>query len=96
MSKFLILLFLPVAMGAHGTCLTSPAEMGDIGPAANLVCNELSRQFPEAALTVGDRLIHSPTAVSVAATVDGKPLLIHYGLAAASWTAHPSDLQAAR
>jgi hypothetical protein len=96
MSKRLILLFLPVAMEAHGTCLTSPGEMGDIGPAAQLVSKELSRQFPEAALTVGDRLIHSPTAVSVAATVDGKPILIHDGLAAASWTPNPSALHAAR
>lgn len=96
MSKHLILLLLPVAMGAHATCLTTPAEMGDIGPDPTLVCNHLSGQFPDAALTVGDRLIHSPTAVSVAATVDGKGILIHYGLAGASWTPSTSDLHAAR
>jgi hypothetical protein len=81
----LILAILPVAVGAHATCLTDPPEMGDIGPSSELVCNGLQHRFPGAALVVEGRSIRSPTEVAVVASVDGKRVSLHYELAGYAW-----------
>ena len=84
----LVLAILPVAFGTHAACVPDPPEIGDIGPSAELVCTQLERQFPGATLAVDGRSIHSPTDVSVAASVNGKPIKLHYELLGFSWRPH--------
>lgn len=86
MKNPLMLAMLPVAVGASATCLTDPPEIGDIGPDSALVCRALERQFPGAALAVEGRSIHSATEVWVTASVDSRPVRLHYSLAGFSWT----------
>jgi len=74
-----------VAFAANATCVTDPPEVGDNGPASELVCSELERRFPGAAIAVESRSIHSPTEVSVTASVDGAPVRIEYELSGYSW-----------
>ncbi len=81
----LILAILPVALGASATCVTDSPEMGDIGPSSELICNLLERQFPESALAVRGRSIHSPTEVSVVTSVDGRPVSLRYELSGYTW-----------
>lgn len=81
----LILAILPVAFGAQATCVTDAVEVGDIGPSSELVCGELEHLYPGAALTVEGRSIHSPTAVSVVAAVDGRPVTLRYDLSGYRW-----------
>jgi len=81
----LLLAILTVALDTNAACVTDPPEIGDIGPSSELVCNELERRFPGAALAVEGRSIHSPTEVSVAVTVDGEPMTLRYGLSAFAW-----------
>jgi hypothetical protein len=66
-------------------CVTDQPELGDIGPSAELVCRALSLRFPAAELAVENRAIHSPNAVSVEASVDGKPISLSYVLSAFRW-----------
>jgi hypothetical protein len=68
-----------------GACITDQPELGDIGPSAELVCQALSRRFPEAKLAVENRSIHSPTAVTVETSVDGRPISLSYILAGYAW-----------
>jgi hypothetical protein len=95
MKRFLILAILPVAVGATGNCVTGPAEMGDIGPSFALVCNELERRFPGAALAVEDLAIHSATEVSVITSVDGRPIPMSYSLTGFSWTLNDAGMRTA-
>jgi len=81
----LILAILPVAFAAHAACLQDPPEVGDIGPSSQLVCNDLARLFPGAALAVEERTVYSPTAVSVDVSVDGKPVDLRYDLSGYRW-----------
>jgi hypothetical protein len=81
----LILGLLPVFVSAHATCVRNPPEIGDIGPSSELVCAALERQFPDASLKVVGRSIHSPTEVSVAASVDGRPIALRYELSGYTW-----------
>ena len=81
----LIVSMLPFALAAQATCVSDPPEIGDTGPASELVCSELERRFPNAALAVAGRSIHSPTEVSVMTEVDGLPVLMHYELSGYSW-----------
>jgi hypothetical protein len=81
----LILSLLPVAVGAHARCASDPPEIGDIGPSSELVCAALEHQFPDASLKVVGRSIHSPTEVSVAASVDGRPIAVRYELSGYTW-----------
>lgn len=76
----LILAMLPVAVSANASCVTVPPEMGDIGPGSEQVCNELGHRFPRAVLAIQGRSIHSPTEVSVTATVDGRHMGLRYRL----------------
>ena len=55
---------LQVAFSAQAACVTDPPDIGDIGPSSHLVCAELERQFPGAAMAVTGRAVHSPTTVS--------------------------------
>lgn len=85
MNRMLILALLPVAVGASASCVTDPPEIGDIGPDSEIVCRELARRFPGAGLEVVGRSIHSPTDVSVMASVDGRPVMLDYRLAGLAW-----------
>jgi hypothetical protein len=82
----LILALLPVALSATANCVTDPPEIGDIGPGSVLVCKELAHSFPSAALAVEGRSIHSPTEVTVMASVDGRPIPLSYTLAGFTWS----------
>jgi hypothetical protein len=85
MKQLPALAILPLAFAAHAACAPDPPEIGDIGPSSELVCSALERQFPGAALTVLGRSIHSPTEVSVAASVDGRPVALRYKLSRYTW-----------
>jgi hypothetical protein len=87
----LLLAALPVVLGARATCVNDPPELGDIGPASELVCGELERRFPGAALAVEGRSIQSPTEVSVITSVDGTPVVMNYELVGYSWRMDDSD-----
>jgi hypothetical protein len=87
MKTMFILALLPVALGANATCVTDPPEIGDIGPSSGLVCQELTQRFPGANLAVEGRSIHSPTEVTVTASIDGRPILLAYRLTGLTWSA---------
>lgn len=72
-------------MSATAVCMTDQPEIGDIGPDSELVCKELALGFPDAAVAVEGRSIHSPTTVSVVASVDGRPVLLRYELSGYTW-----------
>ncbi len=95
MNRILILSIFPLALGASASCVTDPPEMGDIGPGSELVCQELTRRFPGAALAVEGRSIHSPTKVSVTASVDGRPILLDYILTGLNWDANETGSRSA-
>ena len=86
---------LPVSSGANAVCVPDPPEIGDIGPSSERVCLELEHRFPGAALAVENRLIHSPTAVSVVAAVDGKPVSLRYQLFGWAWQLEDADARTA-
>ncbi|NEX23116.1 hypothetical protein G3480_22925 [Thiorhodococcus mannitoliphagus] len=81
----LILATLPTSLTANAVCIKDQPEIGDIGPSSERVCEALARRFPEAAIAIEDRSIRSPTAVSVDASVDGKPISLTYVLSGYSW-----------
>ena len=83
--QLLILTILPASVAANATCINDRPEIGDIGPSSERVCETLELRFPDAALAVEDRSIQSPTAVSVAASVDGRPISLHYRLSGYTW-----------
>lgn len=85
MNKLLILTLLPAALGAHAACLPDAPEIGDIGPNSSGVCRALEKRFPGVLLTVDDRSVHSPTAVTVSASVDGNPVRLDYRLIGFEW-----------
>lgn len=85
MNRILIFALLPVTLGANANCLTDGPEIGDVGPDSELVCNELVRQFPGATMAVENRFIHSPTEVTVTASVNGEPISLEYTLAGFTW-----------
>jgi len=87
MNRMLILTLLPVALSANADCLTDPFEIGDIGPSSGLVCQELAQRFPGATLAVEGRFIHSPSEVTVSASVDGRPILLAYRVTRFTWKA---------
>jgi hypothetical protein len=86
MKKTLMFTMLPFAFNANATCVTMPTELGeDIGPSFELVCHELERRFPGAALAVEGLDIHSPVEVSVIASVDSRSIPMRYTLEGFSW-----------
>lgn len=96
MNKLTMLLaLLALPLGAAADCLPSPPEIGDIGPDSALVCHMLQRLYPGAALREEGRAIHSPTAVSVHASVDGRPISVSYLLSGYSWRLERNDARLA-
>jgi hypothetical protein len=89
--RMLILSLLLAAGGAQAACLTDAPEIGDIGPGSDLVCDQLRDQFPGAALAVENRVIHSPTGVSVLASVNGAPIELRYDLTGYVWQLTKTD-----
>lgn len=89
--RLLILSLLPAAVGAHATCVTDAPEIGDIGPGSDLVCDQLRDQFPGAALAVENRVISSPTSVSVIASVNRAPIHLRYDLSGYVWDLTSTD-----
>jgi hypothetical protein len=83
--QLLILGLLPIAVAAGATCVNDPPEIGDIGPSSELVCSALERQFPRATLAVAGRSIHSPSDVTVLASINGRPVSLRYHLSGYSW-----------
>ena len=85
MNKILTLTLLPFTLTASANCGTDAPELGDIGPSSELVCKALESRYPGAAMTVDGRAIHSPTEVSVMASVDGQPVSLNYELSGYTW-----------
>jgi len=95
------LALLSLAFGAHAACVPDPPELGDIGPSSELVCDRLEHQFPGAPTAVTGRSIHSPTQVSVFASVNGRRVSLDYELFGYRWeldeaTARVADLPGSR
>lgn len=91
LSLGLLSALLLATFGAHANCSTDAPEIGDIGPDSIVVCNQLQERFPAAALAVGNRLIHSPTQVSVLASIDGRPIRLRYDLARFVWQLNDAE-----
>ena len=64
---------------------TSVVHHNCIGPGSDLVCGELEDLHPGAVLAVEGRLIHSPTEISVVATVNATPVTLRYDLSGYRW-----------
>jgi hypothetical protein len=95
LERALALALLSAAAGANATCVTDAPEIGDTGPSSELVCRELERRFPGAALAVEGRAIHSPTEVTAIASADGVPVLVRYELHGHAWRADEVDARTA-
>ena len=89
--QMLILSMLPVAVSAQATCVPDAPEIGDIGPSSEVVCGQLDRRFSGTKSVVEGRAIHSPTEVSVRASVDGTPVRMGYELTGYTWRLTASD-----
>ena len=85
MNKILTLTLLPITVTASANCVPDAPEIGDIGPSSELVCKALESRYPGAAIAVEDRAMHSPTEVSVMASVDGQPISLNYALSGCTW-----------
>lgn len=83
------------ALAANATCVSDPPEIGDTGPASELVCSELERRFPGSAIAVEGRSVHSPTEVSMIVSVDGAPVRIDYELSGYSWRLDDDSIRTA-
>lgn len=81
----LVLALLPPSFVAHATCTNDPPEVGDIGPASELVCAALQRRYGDTELAVEGRSIHSPNAISVHASVNGAAVPMRYELVGHQW-----------
>lgn len=69
----------------YGACLPDTAEIGDIGPGSQLVCNMLEARYPQSNIAVLDRKIHSQNTVLVIVSVDGQSESLKYNLRGADW-----------
>ena len=85
MNRILTLTLLPITVNASANCVTDAPEIGDVGPSSELVCKALENRYPGAVMTVEGRAIHSPTEVSVLASVDGRPVSLSFQLAGYTW-----------
>jgi len=85
MNRILTLTLLPITITASANCVTDAPEIGDTGPSSELVCKSLEGRYTGAALTVEGRAVHSPTEVSVMASVDGRPVSMRYELSGYTW-----------
>lgn len=74
-----------LAYDASALCLTDAPELGDMGPSSERVCVALEQRFPGANLAVENRVVHSPTDVTVLVRVDGKGDTIRYELSGLRW-----------
>ncbi|MBK1630918.1 hypothetical protein CKO31_09220 [Thiohalocapsa halophila] len=81
----LALALLPPSFVASAACTKDAPEVGDIGPASELVCAELQRRYGGSELAVEGRSIHSPNAVSVHASVNGTAVPMRYELVGHQW-----------
>ena len=70
---------------AHATCVTDSPELGDIGPASELICAHLERRSPDADIAIVERKIQSGEIVHVTVEVDGKRESRMYRLQGADW-----------
>ncbi len=95
MNRLIVLTLLPITIGANANCLTDAPEIGDIGPGSDLVCNALESRYPGVALAVEGRAIRSPTEVTVTASVDGRPVALHYQLNGYTWRVDGTDARVA-
>ena len=67
------------------TCyINDNEELGDIGPAAELVCRQLEKQFgSDISISIDSRKILSANAVVI--EVSRRPYQIHYRLEGSNW-----------
>ena len=73
------------ASATYGACESDSSEIGDTGPASQLVCKMLESRFPQAEVTIIDREIYSANKVSVIANVDSQEQFLTYQLVGADW-----------
>ena len=69
-----------VSFPLYATCTPDAPEIGDIGPDSQRVCEQLASQFPQSDIAILDRSIHSPEAVSVMVSLDGRQQSLEYQL----------------
>ena len=81
----LILAMLSPTFAARASCTNDAPEVGDIGPASELVCAELEQRYSASELSVEGRSIHSPNAVSLHVLVNGTPRSMRYELIGYQW-----------
>ena len=70
---------------ANAACLVDQPEIGDIGPASELVCESISNVSTNADIRIVDREIHSPDHVTVRVEHDGKMIGLDYQFAGFQW-----------
>jgi hypothetical protein len=73
------------ALVVPAACLPDAPELGDLGPDSGRVCDVLEHELPGTTLAVDGRSIHSATAVTVSASVDGRPVRLDYRLVGLTW-----------
>ncbi|MCW8903420.1 hypothetical protein, partial [Sedimenticola sp.] len=59
------LMTLLLASASYGACQQDAAEIGDIGPESQQVCQMLEGRFPESSSVIIDRQIHSGSNISI-------------------------------
>ena len=85
LKSILIPVLLTTTSVSYGACLPDATEIGDIGPASQLVCDMLEVRSPNSDITILDRTIESHNAVSVAVDINGRTELLNYRLTGADW-----------
>lgn len=85
MKRLLLLAMVPLATGAQACCLPDAPEIGDIGPASDIVCRDLEQRYPGSDIEITGRSIESQRDVAVTATLDGEPVSLPYQLTGFVW-----------
>lgn len=85
LKKILLPLALIIAPQAHSACQPDVAQIGDVGPSSQSVCELLEAQYPQADSAVVGRKIVTDSAVSLNVVIDGKPQLLSFNLKGADW-----------
>ena len=83
--KILLPITLIFAPQAHSACQPDAAQIGDIGPSSQIVCQLLESQFPQSESSIVDRKIITENAISINVVIDGKAQLLSFNLKGANW-----------
>jgi hypothetical protein len=71
--------------GAYAACIGDSLEIGDIGPAADLLCSSLDAKHPGQTVEITQRHVQSGERISIDYSVSQQKHQVDYRLVGADW-----------